>query len=78
MKFAKKQINRSEEIVSELRSKGKSSKWIDDGQFYKDAAKLVYDCRNLLKYSYVFAYNLSQGNALSKAPMETHPFRIST
>ena len=63
MKFAKKQINRSEEIVSELRSKGKSSKWIDDGQFYKDAAKLVYDCRNLLKYSYVFAYNLSQGNA---------------
>jgi ariadne-1 len=63
IKFAKKQINRAEEIVSDLRSKGKSSKWIDDGQFYKDAAKLVYDCRLVLKYTYVFAYNLSLGNA---------------
>ena len=63
MKFAKKQMNRAEHVVSTLRSEGKSSAWIDDGQFYKDAASLVYDCRLVLKYTYVFAYNLSQGNS---------------
>ena len=64
MKFAAKQVERAEETVGTLRAQGTAAaKWIDDGQFYKDAAKLVLDCRGMLKYTYVFAHGLNDGNA---------------
>lgn len=62
LKFARKQIVRSMDVVTQLRSSGEAKKWIDNGDFYKDAARLVLDCRAVLKYTYVFAYGLEDGN----------------
>lgn len=62
LKFARKHVAHSTEVVAKLRSSGEAKKWIDNGEFYKDAARLVLDCRAVLKYTYVFAYGLQEGN----------------
>jgi len=54
--FSEKYLIKARDRTRALRKKGKITQFIDQGEFYIDAARTVVRCRRLLKYSYAFAY----------------------
>jgi len=68
-KFARRQRDATEKRMNELQSQNNdgssssssSSMWVDV-QFLHDATEQVFECRQVLKYTYVFAYYLDDGS----------------
>jgi len=66
-KFAQKQRDQTEKRMAELHDKQQSknssttTSWIDV-QFLRSATDEVFECRRVLKYTYVFAYYLQDEN----------------
>lgn len=59
-KFARRQRDLTEKRMSELQSKSNQSTWMDV-QFLSNAMEQVFECRQVLKYTYVFGYYLEDG-----------------
>lgn len=59
-KFAAVQRKEIEERMSQLQASSSTSTWVDV-QFLKAAMEVVFECRQVLKYTYVFAFYLQGG-----------------
>jgi ariadne-1 len=61
-KYLSKAKDRLRLLLKKHSKKGTSilNQYVDSGEFYINAARTVVSCRRLLKYSYAFAYGLSE------------------
>jgi len=56
--FAKEQLTQTEQRMISFQDSSESFTWLDI-QYLKTAAEQLIECRRVLKYSYVYAYYLS-------------------
>lgn len=59
-RFAQRQRVKTEERMTNLQQRGEGDTWMDV-QFLKAATDQVFECRQVLKYTYAFGYYLTQG-----------------
>jgi ariadne-1 len=70
--FAKRQLKETEQRMVLLQESSENAKWTDV-EFLKTANEQLVECRRVLKYTYVFAYYLTdETKALQKERFEHH------
>lgn len=70
--FAKRQLKETEQRMVLLQESSENSKWADV-EFLKTANEQLVECRRVLKYTYVFAYYMTdESKALEKERFEHH------
>ncbi|GMI00166.1 hypothetical protein TrLO_g11698 [Triparma laevis f. longispina] len=70
-KFAKKQLEQTEQRMVQLQDGNTNTSWIDV-QFLKTATEQLVECRRLLKYTYTFAYYLDPEDKTGKKERFEH------
>jgi len=70
-KFAKKQLKDTESRMVLLQETTDDSTW-NDVDFLKDAVEQLVECRRVLKYTYTFAYYMSETRSNQKERFEYH------
>merc|ERR1712157_669481 len=70
-KFAKKQLKDTESRMVLIQESTDDSTW-NDVDFLKDAVEQLVECRRVLKYTYTFAYYMSETQSNQKERFEYH------
>ncbi|GMH72428.1 hypothetical protein TrST_g13265 [Triparma strigata] len=70
-KFAKKQLQQTEQRMVQLQDGSAHTSWIDV-QFLKTATEQLVECRRVLKYTYTFAYYLDPSDKTGKKERFEH------